>query len=136
MKARKANVMLPGPGAREVKIWFQGMTGSGKSLLARAIQDALEARGLTVRPYVIGGPDHVPMDRQFVDLTNQNIHDVLTVELHSGEELSKLMEVSPARWAKGDDEWADDEVGESLAARRVRLREEKARAKRPKNLNG
>jgi hypothetical protein len=103
MKAKYKDVMLPGPGSREVKIWFQGVTGSGKTLLARAVQDALAARGLTVRPYVIGGEDWVPIDRQFVDLTQQNIHDVLTVELPNMEELAKLMELSPARWASEDE---------------------------------
>jgi hypothetical protein len=31
---KRTNETLPGPGRNEVKIWFQGATGSGKTLLA------------------------------------------------------------------------------------------------------
>lgn len=78
---------LPRPAPNEVKIWFQGSTGSGKTLLAELIQETLRSRGLTVREYVFGGTDYVRMEDQIVDLTNQNIHDVLTVELASVEKL-------------------------------------------------
>jgi hypothetical protein len=74
---------LPGPDRNEVKIWFQGATGSGKTLLARLIAEALEAKGLTVRGYVFGGKDWVPKENQWVDLTHQDVSDVLTVEMDS-----------------------------------------------------
>jgi pantothenate kinase-related protein Tda10 len=83
---------LPGPDRNEVKIWFQGGTGSGKTVLARFIQDALEARGLKVRTYAFGSRDWVPQEAQVVDLTQQNIHDVLTVEFPGFPEWQRLAE--------------------------------------------
>jgi thymidylate kinase len=79
---------LSEPGRGEVKIWFQGPTGSGKSMLAKLITHELEKRGVKVRnrDWLSG----VPMENQIVDLTHQNIDDVLTVELGSWEELEKL----------------------------------------------
>jgi hypothetical protein len=59
----------------EVKIWFQGATGSGKTLLSDLIREALEAGGLKVRTYVFGSG--VPMEDQFVDLTRQYVNTFL-----------------------------------------------------------
>jgi hypothetical protein len=50
-------------------------------LLSQVIVEALEARGLKVRGYVFGRG--VPMEDQWVDLTHQNIDDVLTVKMGS-----------------------------------------------------
>jgi thymidylate kinase len=80
--------MLPRPKPNEVKIWFQGSTGSGKTLLADLIRAVLKARGLTVRDYQWGSG--VPMENQIVDLTQQNITDVLTVDLERVEDVHKL----------------------------------------------
>ncbi len=86
---------LERPGPHQVKIWFQGETGSGKTLLADLIREALEARGLVVRGYRFGGHDYVPPNKRMVDLTDQNIDDVLTVEVdHEG--LTKLLEPEEA----------------------------------------
>lgn len=78
------------PKSREVKIWFQGMTGSGKSMLAELIVNALEARGVKVRRHDWRKDGHVSMEEQIVDLTHQNIDDLLTVELDNWNELEKL----------------------------------------------
>jgi thymidylate kinase len=73
--------MLPGPKINEVKIWFQGSTGAGKTLLADLVREVLKAKGLTVRRYVFGEPDYVAPRERYVDLTDQSIDDVITVEI-------------------------------------------------------
>jgi thymidylate kinase len=87
---KRINKTLPGPNINEVKIWFQGATGSGKTLLSNFIQEALEAQGLKVQTYCFGGADWVPEENQIVDLTRQDITDVLTVKLDRGQDLAKL----------------------------------------------
>jgi hypothetical protein len=87
----KSNGALPGPELEEVKIWFQGVTGSGKTLLQDLIYDALRERGLKVRRYEFGRRPYRRMEEQWVDLTGQNIDDVLTVEVDI-EGLHKLLE--------------------------------------------
>jgi thymidylate kinase len=86
--AARAVKMLPRPKPNEVKIWFQGSTGSGKTLLADLIRAVLKARGLRVRDYQWGSG--VLMENQIVDLTQQNITDVLTVDLEKVEDVHKL----------------------------------------------
>ena len=77
---------LPPPGEGQVKIWLQGSTGSGKTMLFDFIRDAIEkAGGKTAR-----GWDRVPMQNQIVDLTSQNIDDQLVVMLGAWDELEKL----------------------------------------------
>jgi hypothetical protein len=80
---------LPGPDRNEVKIWFQGATGSGKTLLAELFMEALKAKGLKVRNDWRGMG--VRMEDQWVDLTHQNVDDVLTIELKGWTELEKLL---------------------------------------------
>lgn len=80
--------MLQRPKPNEVMIWFQGSTGSGKTLLSDLIAAMLKARGVKVRGYQFGSG--VPMEDQIVDLTHQNITDVLTVDLERAEDLRKL----------------------------------------------
>jgi hypothetical protein len=62
---------------------------SGKSLLAKLIREVLEARGVKVRGYAFGSD--VREEDQMVDLTHQDISDVLTVELRGWVELRKLL---------------------------------------------
>ena len=87
----KSKGALPGPELEEVKIWFQGVTGSGKTLLQDLIYDALHERGLKVRRYEFGRRPYRRMEEQWVDLTRQNIDDVLTVEMDI-QGLHKLLE--------------------------------------------
>jgi hypothetical protein len=76
----------------EVKIWFQGATGSGKSLLSGLIRKVLEERGVKVRGYVFGS-SRARVEDKIVDLRRQDISDVLTVELDRWEELEKLLDL-------------------------------------------
>ena len=76
---KKKRTLTP-PKSHEVKIWFQGMTGSGKSMLAAFITHALKAQGVKVRPHDWQLDGHVSKEEQIVDLTHQDISDVLTIE--------------------------------------------------------
>jgi hypothetical protein len=80
---------LPGPRRNEVKIWFQGETGSGKTLIAQIVHEALRAKGLKLRceEWRMG----YAMEDQIVDLTHQNIDDVLTVDV-GVDGMMKLLE--------------------------------------------
>ena len=89
MTKTKDRKLIP-PKSREVKIWFQGMTGSGKSMLSEFIVHALEARGVKVRRHDWTKDGFVRMEGQIVDLTHQNVDDLLTVELDNWNELEKL----------------------------------------------
>lgn len=83
---------LPRPKVNEVKIYFQGVTGSGKTLLSELIGGLLEEAGLKVQPYVFGGEySNVRMEDQFVDLTRQYVTDVLTIQLDT-DDLHKLID--------------------------------------------
>jgi hypothetical protein len=87
---------LQQPKHNEVKIWFQGSTGSGKTLLSNLIKRMLKERGVKVRPYISGSGEWVGPDNQWVDLTRQGIEDVLTIELDSWKELKKLLDLGEA----------------------------------------
>jgi adenylylsulfate kinase-like enzyme len=88
------------PKRKEVKIWFQGVSGSGKSLLQDLIVEALKARGIKVRCYDRRLDGKVAMREQVVDLTNQNIHDVLTIEIDITHDLEKLRPLHLTRAAE------------------------------------
>jgi hypothetical protein len=75
----------------DVKIYFQGSTGAGKSLLRRAITDTLRSRGLDVEQTYVS----IPQDKQIVDLTRQNADDVLLVR--DVVDKHGLEKISPAR---------------------------------------
>jgi hypothetical protein len=76
--------VLPGPERNQVKIWFQGATGSGKSLLSNFVREKLEELGIEVTdiPEWQGG---------FVDLSKQDGSDVITVKLDRAVSLQKLI---------------------------------------------
>ena len=87
----KLDRQLPKPESHEVRIWFQGLTGSGKSTISHFIKQALEAQGVKVEERILGAGDFgVAMEDQWVDLSHQNIDDILTVDLSSIEEIFKL----------------------------------------------
>ena len=106
---KKKRTLTP-PKSHEVKIWFQGMTGSGKTMLADFITHALKARGVKVRGHDWQLDGSVPMEAQIVDLTHQNIADVLTVELNGWNELEKL-QGSSRPWLDPWNvrEWSDEQ---------------------------
>jgi predicted ATPase len=86
----KVHKTLPRPKPNEVRVWFQGSTGSGKTMLHDLIFKVLKERGVKVRRRAFNGEFAVRMEDQIVDLTHQNIDDVLTLELDSWGELEKL----------------------------------------------
>jgi hypothetical protein len=59
----------------DVKIYFQGGSGSGKSLLADLIRGALRERGLEFEPCC----EDVAQCDQILDMRDQNWDDVLIV---------------------------------------------------------
>jgi Leucine rich repeat len=66
---------LDAPRHGDIKIYFQGRAGSGKSLIQRIVVEALAARGLQVHEV----DDHVARHLQIVDLTSQNLDDTLLI---------------------------------------------------------